>query len=222
MKLVWQQFQGWVSTLGTIALGLGIGMAIAPIEKISATSIYSQNNPRPGVAKPYCPKQSQQGLNACAYQWSFVTEFFRAIITEDISQQLPPDLRDKLNDIDKTWRDFRQNHCAELSEPVRGGSAYPMVLHNCQARMANDRIADLQGWGEPEPNAAHASDRLRSLINNMELPPINAQQQWQQYQTQHCEFEGLHFVDRPDQVELCRQRLLASRIRQLEDLALIR
>ncbi len=211
MKPLLQQFGGWANYLGAIVLGIGM-----------VTTAYAQDNVIPGVAKPYCPNQSQLGLNACAYQWSFLTEFFRAIITADLSQQLSPDLRDKLNDIDKTWNDFRHNHCEELSEPIRGGSAYPMVFNNCRARMTNDRIADLQVWGEPESDAARASYRLRSLIESLELPPINAQQQWEQYQIQHCQFEGLLFPDRPDQVEVCRQRLLASRIRQVEEIGRIR
>lgn len=188
----------------------------------SATSVYVPDRTIPGVAKPYCANQSQLGLNACADQWSFITEFFRVMITGDLSQQISPDLRNKLIDIDKNWSDFRRNHCEELSEPIQGGSAYPMVFNNCLAKMTNDRIADLQGWGEPEQDAARASYRLRSLIAALELPPINAQQQWEQYQTQHCQFEGLRFPDRPDQVELCRQRLLASRIRQVEEIGRVR
>jgi hypothetical protein len=219
-KFLLQQFGGWATHLGAIALGMGI--AIVPLGAASATSVYVPEHTIPGVAKPYCPNQSQLGLNTCAYQWSFTTEFLRAMIMADLSQQLAPDLRTKLSEIDQVWNTFRDNYCEELSEPIQGGSAYPMVFNNCLAKMTNDRIADLQGWGEPEQDAARARYRLRALIESLELPPINAQQQWEQYQTQHCQFEGLRFADRPDQVELCRQRLLASRIRQLEELGRVR
>lgn len=48
-----------------------------------------------------------------------------------------------LRDAQRAWIAFRDNACAAEGWPFRGGSAEPMVVYGCRARLTRDRAADL-------------------------------------------------------------------------------
>lgn len=65
---------------------------------------------------------------------------------------LPPDRRGAerhLRDAQRAWIGFRDHACAAEGWVFHGGSAEPMVIYACRARLTRDRTADLLPLGAP-------------------------------------------------------------------------
>lgn len=55
---------------------------------------------------------------------------------------------DYLRDGQRAWVMFRDATCAAEGYTVRGGSAEPMVIYGCRARLTEQRTADLKAMAE--------------------------------------------------------------------------
>ena len=123
----------------------------------------------------------------------------------------------QLKAIEQTWTSYRETHCQELTEPFRKGSIYALLYHSCFARVANDRIADLQGQNNSQLTPDVTIQRLSKILSQANLSNSSGQRQWQTYQAQHCQFESLRSTEQaPQLVKQCRDRLAESRLRELE------
>jgi uncharacterized protein YecT (DUF1311 family) len=171
-----------------------------------------------GVAAPACESQTQLALNFCAARWSKTADFLRSLVYEDIARNLRTETRKiQLKAIEQTWTSYRETHCQELTEPFRKGSIYGLLYHSCFARVANDRIADLQGQNNSQLTPDVTIQRLSKILNQANLSNSSGQRQWQTYQAQHCQFESLRSTEQaPQSVKQCRDRLAESRLRELE------
>lgn len=199
-----------------LALGLSC-MAIAPAG--SETIAQSQNY---GVAPPACHEQTQIALNFCAVRWAKTADFLRSLIYEDIKTRLTSAKQIQLKAIETNWNSYREKHCLDLSEPFRTGSIYPLLYHSCRARVTNDRIADLLGKSNSQLSPDETSQRLAKVLNQDNLKNSAGQVQWLRYQSLQCRFEALQFTETPQRAKQCRDRLAASRLRELESLMKIR
>ena len=194
----------------TIALGLSC-IAIAPVA--SQTIAKSQQF---GVAPPACEKEAQLYLNICASRWAKTADFLRSLIYDEVYSQIPTARQSQLKAVEKTWNSYRDIHCQELSEPFRKGSIYPLLYFSCRARLANDRIADLQGTGNSQLTSDVTTQRLAKILKQEKMQNSAGQRQWLLYQAQHCQFESLISLDNSPSVKQCRDRLAEGRLRQLE------
>ena len=192
----------------TIALGLS---AIAPVA--SQTIAKSQQF---GVAPPACEKEAQLYLNICASRWAKTADFLRSLIYDEVYSQIPTARQLQLKAVEKTWISYRDIHCQELSEPFRKGSIYPLLYFSCRARLANDRIADLQGTSNSQLTSDVTTQRLAKILKQEKMQNSAGQRQWLLYQAQHCQFESLNSMDTSRSVKQCRDRLAEGRLRQLE------
>lgn len=64
----------------------------------------------------------------------------------DIDANLPEDQRgaaDYLKQAQRAWIDFRDAACAAEGYQMHGGSAEPMVIYGCRARLTGQRAQDL-------------------------------------------------------------------------------
>ena len=50
----------------------------------------------------------------------------------------------------RAWITFRDAACAAEGYQMHGGSAEPMVIYGCRARLTEARLADLQYLGNPD------------------------------------------------------------------------
>jgi len=55
---------------------------------------------------------------------------------------------DYLRDGQRAWVTFRDATCAAEGYAMHGGSAEPMVIYGCRARLTEQRTADLQAMAE--------------------------------------------------------------------------
>lgn len=95
----------------------------------------------------------QADLNACAYaDWEARDAELNAIwpkamaLMKDIDADLPEAERgaaDQLRIGQKAWISFRDATCLAESYLMQGGSAQPLLLYGCMARLTEVRTADL-------------------------------------------------------------------------------
>jgi uncharacterized protein YecT (DUF1311 family) len=201
----------------TLALGLSCLAMIAPVaaETIAQSQIF-------GVAAPACESQTQIGLNICASRWAKTANFLRSLIYEEIYSRQSEAGRNQLKLIEQNWTSYRETHCQELTAPFRKGSIYPLLYLSCQARVTNDRIADLQGTNNSKLTPDVTAQRLYTILKQENLQNSAGQRQWQIYQVQHCQFESLRFSEESQTARQCRDRLAESRLRELEAFVRIR
>lgn len=96
---------------------------------------------------------AQQELNACAEQdWqaadSALNDAYKRAMAEmkDMDANMPEDLQgaaDALRDAQRAWIPYRDANCTLAGFPMRGGSAEPLLVYGCLARMTEDRTAEL-------------------------------------------------------------------------------
>ena len=68
-----------------------------------------------------------------------------------IDADLPADMRGadvQLRDAQRAWVTFRDANCAAEGYAMRGGTAEPMVIYYCRARITQARTADLEMMGQ--------------------------------------------------------------------------
>ncbi len=199
----------------TIAFGLScFGLSCIALAPVSSKAIANSN--QFGVAPPACEGETQLALNICASRWAKTADFLRSLIYEEIYSQVPEARKSQLKAIEQTWTSYRDIHCQELSAPFRGGSIYPLLNFSCRARVANDRIADLQGKNNSQLTTDVTTQRLAKILNQPKLKNSSGQRQWLLYQAQHCQFESLRSTEPSQSVKQCRDRLAEGRLRQIE------
>jgi len=198
--------------LSSLAIALGLScIAIPPVLSETVT-----NSKQFGVAPPACEKEAQLYLNICASRWAKTADFLRSLIYDEIYSQIPKARQSQLKAVEKTWNSYRDTHCQELSEPFRQGSIYPLLYFSCRARLANERIADLQGTNNSQLTSDATTQRLAKILKQENIENSAGQRQWLLYQAQHCQFESLISLDNPRSVKQCRDRLAEGRLRQIE------
>ena len=52
---------------------------------------------------------------------------------------------EKLREAQRAWIPFRDAACAVEGWPMRGGSAEPLLVYGCLAKLTEQRISDLEG-----------------------------------------------------------------------------
>ncbi len=203
-----------------------ISIAALAATPVSAETIATSSFP--GVAPPACAEETQIALNSCAVQWSRTADFLESLIYEELFWQVSEQAQAQMITAEEAWNSFRDVFCQELSDTVRGGSIYPLVYHDCRARVANDRIADLQRLSNSEMPLDGAIQRLTMLLNQSDLSNSNSQRLWQRYEELHCQFEMTRLAEQSSlssqsseqrstqPLEECRERLAGARIRQVE------
>jgi uncharacterized protein YecT (DUF1311 family) len=214
-----------IALLGGLSLGLigglgGLNRGLAA-EPAPAAEL-------PGVSRPYCPDQSQQGLNRCAAVWLQSAEHLQQLVYDDLRQQLDLAQRVQLAVAQEHWLDFQTAQCRMESEPFTGGSIYSLIYGGCMAQLTNDRTGDLQRWGpglgagpgaDLSPTEADAA--LQAAIDDgLPANGLAAQAQWEAYRTLHCVFEAAYWLESSGQYEQCASRLTqirAARLQQLGD-----
>ncbi|MFM7601251.1 MAG: lysozyme inhibitor LprI family protein [Pseudanabaena sp.] len=198
--------------MSSLAIALGLScIAIPPALSETVTS-----SKQFGVAPPACENEAQLYLNICASRWAKTADFLRSLIYDEIYNQIPKARQSQLKAVEKTWNSYRDTHCQELSEPFRQGSIYPLLYFSCRARLANERIADLQGTNNYQLTSDATTQRLAKILKQENIENSAGQRQWLLYQAQHCQFESLISLDNPRSVKQCRDRLAEGRLRQIE------
>jgi uncharacterized protein YecT (DUF1311 family) len=199
------------TSLKFIAIALGISCMAVSAETIAKSQIF-------GVAAPACAEQSQLALNRCAVNWSKTSNFLRSLIYDELYGRLTAPMQSQLVAIEQSWNSYRDTHCKELSAPFRTGSIYPLLYHSCKARATNDRIADLQGKGSSQLTPDATTQGLAKILNQGNLKNSTGQVQWLRYQALQCQFESSLFTENAQSAKQCRDRLAASRLRELESM----
>ena len=100
---------------------------------------------------------AQFELNACAYkeyeradaamnaQWKVTAAHMKEIDADfDRSQDNRPGYFDTLLAAQRAWLTYRDQHCASEGYTMRGGSAEPMVISECQTQLTEARTKQLQ------------------------------------------------------------------------------
>jgi uncharacterized protein YecT (DUF1311 family) len=97
---------------------------------------------------------AQQDLNACAYaDWEAADAELNAAyqaaraVLQGIDADLPADDRGadaQLKIGQKAWITFRDATCAAEGYVMHGGSAEPLLIYGCMARLTEQRSADLR------------------------------------------------------------------------------
>ena len=87
---------------------------------------------------------TQVQLNACAYQDFEAAGAAYSASYRQLSQSVGNKQRQLLRQVQTEWMQFRTKACEFEQNAVAGGSAAPMVLWQCQARMTRERTAELQ------------------------------------------------------------------------------
>ncbi len=100
----------------------------------------------------------QMELTYCAEQdWLAADADLNAAygVARDLMQGIDADLEtsqrgaaDYLRDGQRAWVTFRDATCAAEGYTVHGGSAEPMVIYGCRARLTEQRAADLEAMTE--------------------------------------------------------------------------
>lgn len=201
--------------------GLSLGLAGGPIEKLAAAEP-APAAALPGVSRPYCPDQTQQGLNRCTAIWLQTAKQLQVLVYDDLHQSLELAQRLQLAVAQEHWLDFQAAQCRMESEPYTGGSIYSLIYGSCMAELTNDRTGDLQQWG-PEPgaelSAVEANAVLQAAIDDgLPANGLAAQAQWEAYRTLHCVFEAAYWVKQSEQYEQCASRLTQTRAARLQQL----
>ncbi|MEO1591282.1 MAG: lysozyme inhibitor LprI family protein [Cyanobacteria bacterium J06632_22] len=213
---------------GAIAVsGLLAGIGLLPSSNASATERLAAGNtahPIPGIVEPYCKDEGQLSLNRCAANWLSLTTEMHYIVQAEMFLRLPVEQEIQMALAGDAWVEFKEAHCALVAEEVEGGSLYPMVLNRCLARVTNERIAALRGWGTAPVDRAATETRLQTAYlaladpSNGEGPRLEmAQVHWETYRTQHCQLEGALQTE-PEAEADCLARLAAERTAQLQEI----
>lgn len=97
---------------------------------------------------------AQQDLNACAYaDWQAADAELNAAyqraraVLQAIDAELPAGERGgeaQLKTGQRAWIPFRDAACAAEAYVMHGGSAEPLLLYGCMARLTEQRSADLR------------------------------------------------------------------------------
>lgn len=98
--------------------------------------------------------ESQQDMNLCAEQdWQAADSvlndaYARAmILMNNIDADLPEGDKGavlNLRRAQRSWMDFRDAACAAEAYAMHGGSAEPLLLYGCMARLTSARAVDLK------------------------------------------------------------------------------
>ncbi len=102
--------------------------------------------------------EAQVELTYCAEQdWLAADADLNAAygVARDLMQGIDADLdasqrgaADYLRDGQRAWVTFRDATCAAEGYAMHGGSAEPMVIYGCRARLTAQRTADLEAMAE--------------------------------------------------------------------------
>jgi len=97
--------------------------------------------------------ETQQDMNICAAQdWQTADDVLNdayakaMILMENIDADLPDDEKGavlNLRRAQRSWVDFRDAACAAEAYMMHGGSAEPLLIYGCMARLTSARAADL-------------------------------------------------------------------------------
>ena len=98
--------------------------------------------------------QSQVEMTYCAEQdWMLadaaLNDAYKAAMVVQKSVDDGLEAKDRgavvsLRDAQRAWITFRDAACAAEGYQMHGGSAEPMVIYGCRARLTDQRVADLQ------------------------------------------------------------------------------
>ncbi|MFC5345276.1 lysozyme inhibitor LprI family protein [Brevundimonas staleyi] len=103
-----------------------------------------------GLLASAATAQTQSQLNATAAREQQAAD--RALNSQYTAtmNQLSPSSRTLLRNAQRAWITFRDQQCRYESSAVQGGSAQPMVLSGCIARLSNERTRELRRLGQCE------------------------------------------------------------------------
>ncbi len=128
-------------------LGVTIGVALlpvaAPAQEVDCASAEAQ------VELTYCAEQDWMRADAVlndAYQVALavLTSVDAGLEAQDRGAVV------NLRNAQRAWITFRDAACAAEGYQMHGGSAEPMVIYGCRARLTEARTADLQAIGDPD------------------------------------------------------------------------
>ena len=98
--------------------------------------------------------ETQQDMNFCAEQdWQAADEVLNdayakaMILMNTIDADLPEEDKGAVSHLrraQRSWMDFRDAACAAEAYMMHGGSAEPMLLYGCMARLTSARAVDLE------------------------------------------------------------------------------
>ena len=98
--------------------------------------------------------QTQVEMNACAEQgWKDADQMLNALWgqvkarAQAMDPGLPPAERAIWRDMlesQRAWIAFRDKSCAAEASPMRGGSAGPLLVSACRARLTRERVEGLR------------------------------------------------------------------------------
>lgn len=89
---------------------------------------------------------AEQDWNAADADLNRVYQSARALM-QQIDSDLPSDEQGaemQLRDAQRAWVTFRDAACAAEGYMMHGGTAEPMVIYGCRARLTTARVQDLQ------------------------------------------------------------------------------
>lgn len=98
---------------------------------------------------PCAEAQSQTAMNICAGTAAHVAESKRKSVVSQVAARLP-ELRGKLERMEKAWLGFRDKWCDLVAAEYEGGSMQPLIHSNCLEASTNEHVSQLQelrrGW----------------------------------------------------------------------------
>jgi uncharacterized protein YecT (DUF1311 family) len=115
------------------------------------TSVAQQPTPQPAVRWPACQSEgslNQMAMTACAYQHEQLANERMEKSYEAVACHFDDEEKAKLAAVQQAWSAFRDADCRRWSglDVSAMGSIKPMVEHECRARLAEARTAELDRW----------------------------------------------------------------------------
>ena len=134
---MWRYFNG-VCRVRRIWLGLIVAVSGQGVlaQDVDCTKAEAQ------VEMTYCAEQAWNAADAD------LNQAYKAAIQmlKDVDAALPMADRgavDSLRQAQRYWITFRDNACAAEGYPMHGGTAEPMVIYGCRARLTRERTEGL-------------------------------------------------------------------------------
>ena len=126
-----------------LALGLALFALPATAQDVDCANAQAQ------VEMTYCAEQDWMTADTA------LNDAYRAAMAAMKRVDAGLEAKDRgavvnLRDAQRAWITFRDAACAAEAYPMHGGSAEPMVIYACRARLTDQRAADLGYLGEAE------------------------------------------------------------------------
>ena len=119
---------------------------MSPIKKVGCLALLSTGlfvSAQASTADTCDKAYTQTDMNKCAAAKLAVEDQKLNQSYRDFQRLLSSSEKQQLKTVQLAWIDFRDKACQFSASPVRGGSAYPMVLNGCLTTYTQQRRVQL-------------------------------------------------------------------------------